>query len=497
MNNHIQKVVIAGGGTAGWIAAAALSKKLGKLLSITLIESDNIGTIGVGEATIPPMLDFHQMLGINEQEFMRETSATFKLGILFENWKTTNDSYMHSFGSTGKGSWECQFVHFWLNGKERGISAAYEDYCYETQAAKAHKFSKLSDPTINYAYHLDATRYAKFLRNFSEKHGVRRIEGIIKEVNKNTATDFIESLTLASGEVVEGDLFIDCTGFNGLLIEGALSTGYEDWSHWLPCNSAVVVQTESADGPLPPYTRSIAHEAGWQWRIPLQDRLGNGLVYCDRYLSDDKATALLLGSVEGKALNKPRTIKYKTGRRCKSWNKNCVALGLSSGFLEPLESTSIYLFMIGISRLIQTFPFDGIHPVVVDEYNAQTKIELENIRDFIILHYYVTQRDDSPFWRYCKTMEVPKTLAHKIKLFTESAHVFLSDSELFRLDSWTKVMLGQGIMPKQYHHIAKTISDGELNRFFDHTTSGISKRAEQLPAHKDFINDYCKSNITK
>lgn len=491
--NKIQKVVIAGGGTAGWIVAAALSKKLGKVIDVTLVESDDIGTIGVGEATIPPMLAFHQMLGINEQEFMRATSATFKLGISFENWKTGNDQYMHSFGSTGKGSWECQFVHFWLNGKERGLSTEYSDYCYETQAAKAQKFSTSK---ISYAYHLDATLYAKFLRDFSEKNGLKRIEGKIKHVTQNTSTGFIESLILESGQVIEGDLFIDCTGFSGLLIEQTLHTGFEDWSHWLPCNSAVVVQTETV-GPILPYTRSIAHQAGWQWCIPLQGRVGNGLVFCDRFMSSEEATQLLLSRVEGQTLNSPRTIHYKTGRRHKAWNKNCVALGLSSGFLEPLESTSIYLFMIGVSRLIQTFPFDGIHPVVVDEYNAQTKVELEAIRDFVILHYHVTQRDDSPFWHYCKNMEIPKTLQHKIKLFEESAHVFLSNSELFRLDSWTKVMLGQGIMPKQYHHIAKTISDGELSKFLNYTKAEISQSVEQLPTHENFINDYCKHNAMK
>ncbi|WP_188150877.1 tryptophan halogenase family protein [Teredinibacter waterburyi] len=489
---QIKKVVIAGGGTAGWLAGAALSKKLAGVVDVVLVESDEIGTVGVGEATIPPMRVFHQLLGIDEQEFMRATSATFKLGIEFENWGKLGESYIHSFGNTGKGAWMCQFVHFWLRAKELGYSGEFGDYCYELQAAKANKFGLSANmPPISYAYHLDATAYAKYLRAFSEKNGLQRVEGKIQSVQQNDSTGFIESIILASGECIEGDLFIDCTGFRGVLIEQTLNTGYEDWSHWLPCDSAAAVQTESSGEPIP-YTKSIARESGWQWRIPLQHRTGNGLVYCSHYLTDVDAINQLQQNLDGKALTDPRTIKFRTGRRRKIWNKNCVALGLSSGFLEPLESTSIYLFMIGISRLMQSFPFSGIYPSVIDEFNNTAIDELEKIRDFIILHYKVTDRDDTPFWRYCKNMDIPDSLAQRIELFKEYGHIFQLDGELFRIDSWTQVMLGQGIVPKQYHHVTQTMTDRELQSFLAAIKNGINQAVEKLPAHHDFIKSYCK-----
>ena len=486
-----RKVVIAGGGTAGWMAAAALSKQLGNILDIVLVESDEISTVGVGEATIPPIRVFHKLLGIDEQVFMRATNATFKLGISFENWGKCNDQYMHSFGKTGKESFVADFQHFWLHGQKHGLSGEFGDYCYELQAAKAGKFKTSAKSAINFAYHMDATLYAKFLRGFCEEKGVTRIEGKIVNVHQHEKSGEIKSLTLDSNLLVEGDLFIDCTGFRGLLIEQTLHTGYEDWSHWLPCDSAVVVQTEST-GPVMPYTRSIAHDAGWRWRIPLQNRVGNGLVYCSRYLSDDDAISRLTTEVEGKTLTEPKVIKFRTGRRKKAWNKNCVSLGLASGFVEPLESTSINLIITGIIRLIRLFPFDGIQPSLVDEYNNQTLVELEKIRDFIVLHYHVTEREDSPFWRYCKNMEVPAALSHRIKLFEQRAHAFQSDGELFRVDSWTQVMLGQGIKPQQYHHVVKMMGNNELSRFLNGYRAHIAKEVEMLPNHQDFIDQYCK-----
>ena len=401
MNNQkITKIIIAGGGTAGWMAAASLSKLLGKTFDITLVESDEIGTVGVGEAAIPTLTAFHRLLGINEQAFMKATHATFKLGINFENWKKGDDQYMHGFGRVGKECWAGEFQHFWLHGKQNNIDFDFDQYCPEIQAAKAEKFA-LAKGGLNYSYHLDATLYAKFLRTFAEAHGVKRLEGRIVDVAKDSNTGDIKSLQLANGNVIEGQLFIDCTGFVGLLIEKALHTGYEDWSHWLPCDSAVAVQTESVSAPLP-YTRSIARESGWQWRIPLQHRVGNGLVFCSKYLSDNDAKTLLMNNIEGEPINQPRVIKFKTGRRRKGWNKNCIALGLSSGFLEPLESTSIHLIMSGILRLIRLFPFEGITKSAVNEYNQQLTSELEHIRDFIILHYHATERADTPFWQYCK-----------------------------------------------------------------------------------------------
>jgi len=491
-NTRVKKVVIAGGGTAGWVAAAALAKQLGKLLDIVLVESDQIGTVGVGEATIPPMRVFHSMLGVDEQEFMRATNATFKLGISFENWGDLNKKYFHPFGTTGQSSFLADFQHFWLHGKAKGIHAEFGEYSFESQVAKNNKFATSKNSAINYAYHLDATRYASFLRNYSEKRGVTRIEGRIVSVHLH-ANGYIKSIELEDGQNIEGDLFIDCTGFNGLLIEKTLHTGYEDWSHWLPCDGAVAVQTESV-GPAKPYTRSIAHEHGWQWQIPLQHRTGNGFVFCSKYVTDEEAKTLLLNNIEGQPMTTPRLIKYRTGRRKKVWHKNCVALGLSSGFVEPLESTSIYLLMNGMIRLMRLFPFAGISPSHVDEYNKQSLNEIENIRDFIILHYHVTNREDSQFWRYCKHMDIPQSLAHRINLFRDNACAFQGDGELFRLESWTHVMFGQGIEPASYHQIFATMSDQELVTYLADIRQKIHQTAQTLPSHHEFIHHYCRAN---
>jgi tryptophan 7-halogenase len=490
-NNKVQKVVIAGGGTAGWVAAAALSKQLGKLIDVVLVESDQIGTVGVGEATIPPMRVFHSLLGIDEQEFMRATEAVFKLGISFKNWGQIGDHYIHPFGTTGQGSFLADFQHFWLHGKSKGIDAEFGEYSFEIQAAKANKFATSKNSSINYAYHLDATRYAQYLRQFSENLGTTRIEGKIQQVQQHPDGD-IKALLLESGEVVEADLFIDCTGFAGLLIDKTLKTPYEDWSHWLPCNSAIAIQTESVE-PAKPYVTCTAHQAGWQWHIPLQHRVGNGNVFCSDFMSDDQAKQHLLDNVKGKVLTEPRVIKYKTGRRTLFWNRNCVALGLSSGFVEPLESTSIYMFMNGIVRLMKMFPFNGVTQQSTDEYNKQSIAELENIRDFIILHYHATSREDSEFWRYCKNMSVPDSLSHRMELFRETGLAFQGERELFRLESWTHVMLGQGIMPKNYHAIFKTMSDEELVSHLTNTRNTIANAVAKLPNHQDFVNQYCKA----
>jgi len=492
MKNKIQNIVIAGGGTAGWMAAAAFSKLLGKNLNITLVESDDIGTIGVGEATIPPIKTFHKLLGINEQEVMRATHATFKLGIEFDSWGNLQEKYIHSFGITGKECWAGEFHHFWLHGLRKGINFDFGDYCYELQAAKANKFALSNNTPINYAYHLDATLYASYLREFSEKLGVNRVEGKIEQVTKDNQTGEINSLTLASGQVVDGDFFVDCTGFQGLLIEQALHTGFDDWSHWLPCDRAVAVQTKAVAAPLP-YTRSIAHKNGWQWKIPLQNRVGNGLVYCSKYCSDEEAVSQLTSGIDGDMITEPRVIKFNTGRRRKGWNKNCVAFGLSSGFIEPLESTSIHLIMSGIIRLLRLFPFDGIQQSAIDEYNNKLDSELNAVRDFIILHYKATQREDSNFWLHCKNMEIPTSLRHKMQLFKDTGRVFLDDGDIFRVDSWTQVMLGQGIMPEQYHKIADIMSDKELENFMATLKSSITNAVEKLPSHGEFVQNYCKS----
>ena len=493
-NNNINNVVIAGGGTAGWMAAAALSKLAGKNINVTLIESDEIATVGVGEATIPPIRTFHKLLGINEQEFMQATQASFKLGISFEGWGQTNTQYIHSFGMTGKECWAGEFHHFWLHSLSLGLESEFGQYCYELQAAKQNKFAFNQQNPINYAFHMDASRYALFLRKFAENLGVTRLEGKITQVNKCPGSGFIDSLTLNDNSTIEGDFFIDCTGFRGLLIEQALHTGYEDWSHLLPCDSAVAMQTKAIDEDIKPYTRAIAHEAGWQWQIPLQQRVGNGLVYCSRYLGDDQATQLLLENIQGDPLTEPKIIKFTTGRRRKGWNKNCLALGLASGFVEPLESTSIHLIMSGIIRFMRLFPFNGITEQAVSEYNKQLKSEIENIRDFIVLHYKVTERTDSEFWRHCNSMEVPDTLAHKISLFKRTGRVFLDDGDIFRVDSWVQVMLGQGIKPEQYHLIASLMTDEELTRFLTSIKQQISQRVAALPSHKVFLQQYCPTD---
>jgi tryptophan 7-halogenase len=485
-----KKVVVAGGGTAGWIAATALSRQLGPLLDITLVESDEIGTVGVGEATIPTFKTFHRLMDIDEQEFMRATNASFKLGISFENWGEVGDRYIHSFGQIGKGIWMGDFHHFWYQAKAYGSNCSLDDYCLELQAADAERFDHNEQKPLSYAYHLDATAYARFLRAICEARGVRRVEGKITRVDQHAETGDITSLLIDNGTEVEGDLFIDCTGFRGLLIEQTLKTGYEDWSEWLPTNSAFAVQTESVK-PAVPYTRAVAHHAGWRWQIPLQHRVGNGLVFCSDYMSDDEARDFLLKEVDGKPLFEPRKINYVTGTRRKSWNKNVIALGLSSGFVEPLESTSIHLIMVAITRLLQMFPFSDDVDGLRDRFNKMSRVELEKIRDFIILHYHQTERTDSPFWNYCRTMSVPDSLKARIETFRENAHAYQDGDDLFRVDSWVQVLLGQRLQPKAYHHLAQLMPREHLHRALSDLKTGIDARVASMPSHQAFLERYC------
>lgn len=489
----IHRVVIAGGGTAGWMAAASLSKLLGKTLDITLVESDEIGTVGVGEATIPTLLTLHELLKIKEQDFVKAVQGTFKLGISFENWRDVGEDYIHSFGWTGKDSWAAGFQHFWLKGRRMGISREFGEYCKEWVAAKQNRFAVLPNNGLNYAYHFDASLYARFLRGMAEQHGAVRREGRIEDVEQDPVSGHITAIRLRSGERLEGELFIDCTGFRGLLIEQTLNAGYEDWSDWLPCNAAVAVQTESVFPPLP-YTRSIAREAGWQWRIPLQHRVGNGVVFSSHHWSDDEAVSRLLGNVQGDVLTEPRVIKFHTGQRRRHWHKNCIAMGLASGFIEPLESTSIHLIQRSIIRLMQMFPYDGIRQPDVDEFNAQMKFEIDNVRDFIVLHYHVTNRRDTPFWRHCASMKIPDSLRHRIELFRQAGRVFKVPTELFGENSWIQVMLGQGILPEQYHPIVNMMSDDELTKFLTGIHGTVSNGVGQLPDHQRFIDHYCKAS---
>ncbi|MCW8108552.1 tryptophan 7-halogenase [Alteromonas ponticola] len=485
------KVVIVGGGSSGWMAASLLSRLMGNQLQITLIESDQIQTVGVGEATIPAIQHFNRVLGIDERTFLSKTKGSIKLGINFNGWFNADESYMHAFGAIGKDMGLAGFHHTWLKARSLGETKNLWDYSLNFQASKQNKYTTL--PTIPntkmsglvHAYHLDAGLYAAHLRQLSEASGVKRIEGKVNHVKLEPASGFIESLQLESGEVISGDLFIDCSGFRALLIEGALKTGYEDWRHWLPCDRAIAAGSDRLS-PLPPYTSSTAHEAGWQWQIPLQHRTGNGSVYCSDFMDDDTALNNLLNNINSEPLNEPKVIRFITGRRQKQWYKNCVSLGLSSGFIEPLESTSLHLVQAGLVRLVKFFPHKRINAVDVDEYNKQSKIEFERIRDFIILHYYLNNRNGA-FWERCRHMDIPDSLASKIALFKESGRVFREQDELFTEIAWIQVMLGQGIVPRQFHPLADSLSDAQRSDLLTSLKQLIDGTVNQLPTHESFL----------
>jgi tryptophan 7-halogenase len=492
-NASMRRIVIAGGGTAGWMMAALMSKLLGKRLDIKLIESEEIGTVGVGEATIPALLTYHNLLGINEAEFMAATNATFKLGINFEGWKNIGEDYFHSFGTTGTDHWSAGFQHFWMKGRAEGIAKAYTDYNPETVAAHADRFAHLPRNGLNYAYHLDAGRYAKYLRAMSEGYGVQRIEGKIAAVLQDGPQGRdgdITALQMQDGSRIDGDLFIDCTGFRSLLLGETLGVGYEDWSYWLPCDRAVAVQTASVREAWP-YTRSICHPFGWQWRIPLQNRVGNGLVYSSKELSDADAPEVLKRNVEGELLIQPRVIKFLPGQRDKVWERNCIAVGLASGFVEPLESTSIHLIQRAAIRLMQLFPQGGINPADRDEFNLQSKRELEHIRDFIVLHYHVNERTDSNLWKHVREMDVPATLRHRIDMFRESGRVFRPSDELFAENSWIQVLMGQGVVPQRYHPVADLMGPTELANFLGDIHLKVSRTVAGLPQHQAYVEQLC------
>lgn len=493
MDQRKTRVVIAGGGTAGWLAAAVLTRQLGPLLDVTLVESEEIGTVGVGESTIPTIRSFHALMGLDEREFMRATGATFKLGISFENWTRPGSRYIHSFGDVGKSTWMGDFQHFWLDARRRGLAGELGEYCFEHQAADAGKFMTGPEGRLNYAYHLDAGRYARFLRTRSENDGLTRIEGRIATVERQGESGLIDALVLADGQRIEGDLFLDCTGFRALLIGDTLGVGFEDWGDWLPTNRALAVQTTST-GPAVPYTRAIAHDAGWRWRIPLQHRVGNGLVYAADYLSDDEAHARLLGALEGERLIEPGLVRFRTGRRLRAWEGNCVSLSLAAGFVEPLESTSIHLIMTSLTRLIQQFPFDGVHPAVVSRFNEQSRLEMERIRDFIVLHYHLNHRSE-PFWQRQREMSPPSTLVERLALFQESAQAYQAPDDLFRVASWLQVLFGQEMAPRAYHRMAELIPDDRLAKALTDLKGSIDRGVAALPEHQVFIDDYCREPV--
>ncbi|MEX0343223.1 MAG: tryptophan halogenase family protein [Erythrobacter sp.] len=494
----IEHIVIVGGGTAGWMAAAALSRiRDGRQVEITVVESEQIGTVGVGEATIPPFVEFNQALEIDEREFLAEVQGTFKLGIQFVNWGQVGESYIHPFGAYGYDIGGINFHQVWHTLRERGDKRPLQLFNLETMAAYYGKFSRTEDyarddlPPMNYAYHIDATAYARYLRKYAEKRGVVRREGLVKHVALDPESGFVTALTMSDDAQIAGDLFVDCTGFRGLLIEQALETGYEDWTHYLPCDRAVALPCNRDDGsPPPPFTRATAHAAGWQWQVPLQRRNGNGHVYCSQFMEADEAHDILVQNMAGKPTAEPNHLRFVTGRRKKFWNKNVVALGLASGFMEPLESTSIHLINTGVNKLIATMSLDGITEAQANTFNRLTVREYERIRDFLVLHYKATRRDDSPFWNHCRTMAVPDSLSEKIELFKANGQVFREEDELFTTTSWAAVMLGQGIAMEGTSPMAAGIADGS-GAEIDEMAKSIQWLVQHMPGHHQYLERYC------
>ena len=497
-NNQIEKIVIIGGGTAGWMAASALSSIMKRAnVKVTLVESEAIGTVGVGEATIPQIALFNELLGLDENDFIKRTQATFKLGIEFVDWGQKGERYIHPFGGYGIDMEGVHFHHFWLKAKELNPDLPdLTEFNLQAMAARKNKFTRPLDiarsplSKIHYAFQFDAGLYAKYLREIAEDAGTKRIEGRVTSIQQESEKGHIQSVTLESGEVISGDFFIDCTGFIGLLIEKTLQTGYEDWSKWLPVNRAVACACEQSEEPVP-YTRATAKEAGWQWRIPLQHRLGNGYVYCDKFLPKDEAQAELMNSLEGKPLAEPKHLRFVTGHRKKFWEKNCLSLGLSAGFMEPLESTSIHLIQSGLSRLMAQFPDRGFNQKDIDYYNLRTRQEYERVRDFLVLHYKATRRDDTPFWQHIQAMPLPDKLREKMELYEENGRIFREDLELFNETSWLAVMHGQGLKPKSYHPVVNVLSAEEIEMRLKDIYNSVVNSANYMPTHMEFIRKNC------
>ncbi len=493
----ITRYVIAGGGTAGWMAAAALARFAPPGTSITLVESDAIGTVGVGEATIPQIHLFNGALGLDEAEFVRETKGSFKLGIEFDGWRREGESYMHAFGNIGRGVGLLPFQHYWLRAEKLGIAKPLIRYSLNELAARTMRMQRgrrtPQSPEMPYAYHFDAGLYAAYLRRFSEARGVVRKEGMIAQVEQHGDTGTIAALSLEGGERVEGDFFIDCTGFRGLLIEQALDAGFDDWTHYLPCDRAMAVPCANG-GDFTPYTRSSARKAGWQWRIPLQHRIGNGMVYSSAHLSDDEAAATLLAHLDGEPLGDPRPIRFTTGKRRRHWQGNCLALGLAAGFMEPLESTSIHLIQSAISRFLSVLPAGRPDPAIVDWFNDQADFEWTRIRDFLVLHYTANEREGEPFWDAVRHMELPDTLETKLENWRASGFIHREHEELFTEVGWFQVLVGQGVEARGYNPIADTLAEEELRQLLDGTEFALIEEVKQMPRHLDFVQQFINAS---
>jgi tryptophan halogenase len=498
-NAPLRTITIVGGGTAGWMTAALLSKLFVRGYEIRLIESDEIGTIGVGEATIPGIRDYCRLAGLDQVEMIRASQATFKLGIEFVNWRVPGHSYVHGFGKIGQDIWWLHTHQLWLKAASEGKVKHFDAYALNCLAARKNRFC-MPDPRnpqsplagLDYAFHFDASLFARHLRSQSEARGVTRIEGRIVSVELRPEDGFVGHLVLADGRKVGGDLFVDCSGMRALLLGQALGVGFEDWGKWLLCDRALAVPCESV-APLTPYTRSTAREAGWQWRIPLQHRIGNGHVYSSAHLSDEAAAETLMANLDGRALAEPRPVRFTPGKRHKAWEKNVVAIGLSSGFLEPLESTSIHLIQTAILRLVALFPGAAFEPADIAEYNRQSDFEFRDIRDFIIAHYKVNERENTEFWRYCRHMDVPDSLNERLELFRSSARFFVhGKAELFREESWVQVLLGQGfaMRPDPMVDLLSREELAEILREIEEVTEDV---ANAMPDHAEFIARHCKA----
>ena len=496
VDKTIKHFVIAGGGTAGWMAAAALARFSPPGTSITLVESETIGTVGVGEATIPQIHLFNGALGLDEAEFLRETKGSFKLGIEFDGWRREGESYMHAFGNIGRGTGLLPFQHYWLRARKNGFAKPLIRYSMNELAARTMRMQRgrtnQAAPEMPYAYHFDAGLYAAYLRRFAEARGVERLEGTIADVALNGETGHISAVELEGGQKIEGDFFIDCTGFRGLLIEQALGTGFDDWSHLLPCDRAMAVPCDGG-GDFTPYTRSIARKAGWQWRIPLQHRIGNGLVYSSAHMSDDEAGDILLANLDGAPQGDPRPIRFTTGKRRKHWAGNCLALGLAAGFMEPLESTSIHLVQSAISRFLSVLPGASPDPAIVDWFNAQADFEWTRIRDFLVLHYIANERMGEAFWDDIRSIELPDTLVAKLENWRASGFIHREHEELFTEVGWFQVLVGQGVEARAYNPLADALSEAELRALLDTTETALVEQVKQMPLHIEFLQRFIQT----